>query len=248
MQELIKIESSEEGKQTVNARELHQFLEVGKDFSSWIKDRIEAYGFTEGQDYLLTKIGEQLASGTKYKNEYFVSLDMAKELAMVERNAKGKQARQYFIECERKAKSTVVDPVNLLNDPAAMRGMLLSYTEKVLTLEESVKALTPKSEAFDLIAAGEDAITLTEAAKVVGIKRSLLTARLHAEGWIFRLNKSWVAYDKYIKNGYLRYKEARYTSETTGMDAIKPYCHVTPKGLAKLALMLSSPSSNQEAV
>lgn len=104
MNQLIKIEHADDGKQTVNARELHQFLEVGKDFSSWIKDRIEAYGFAEGQDYLFTKIGEQLASGTKYKNEYFVSLDMAKELAMVERNAKGKQARQYFIECERQAK------------------------------------------------------------------------------------------------------------------------------------------------
>lgn len=136
-------------------------------------------------------------------------------------------------------KAPAPDPMKLLGDPAAMRGLLLNYTEKVIALEETVKVLEPKADAFDLIAAGEDAITLTEAAKVIGIKRDTLTARLHAEGWIYRLNKAWVAYDKYIKNGYLRYKEAKYTSESTGQEAIKPYCHVTPKGLSKLALLLS---------
>lgn len=244
MNELIKIESGSDGKQTVNARDLHAYLEVGKDFSNWIKDRIEQYGFTEGDDYVLTVAKVGVRSNVTQK-DYHITLDLAKELSMVERNTKGKEARQYFIECERLAKQVVVDPVNLLNDPAAMRGMLLNYTEKVLALEESVKTLTPKSEALDLIAAGEDAITLTEAAKVVGIKRDTLTARLHAEGWIYRLNKAWVAYDKYIKNGYLRYKEAKYTSESTGQEAIKPYCHVTPKGLVKLAMLLSGPINQQ---
>jgi phage anti-repressor protein len=105
MNQLIEINTSEAGIKTVNARDLHAFLEVGKDFSSWIKSRIEQYGFSEGADYLLTHVGEQLASGTKYKIEYHCTLDMAKELSMVERNAKGKQARQYFIECEKVAKS-----------------------------------------------------------------------------------------------------------------------------------------------
>ncbi len=65
--------------QTVNARELHAFLEVGKDFSTWIKDRIAQYEFIEGCDYLLTEIGERLPSGTKYRKEYYIALDMAKE-------------------------------------------------------------------------------------------------------------------------------------------------------------------------
>ncbi|WP_241076038.1 antA/AntB antirepressor family protein [Achromobacter insuavis] len=88
--------------QTANARDLHAFLEVGKDFSNWIKDRIDQYSFAEHQDFeVFTEIGENPKGGRPAK-EYTLSLDMAKELSMVERNAKGKQARQYFIECERR--------------------------------------------------------------------------------------------------------------------------------------------------
>lgn len=85
----------------VNARELHDFLESRQDFSNWITKRIEKYGFIEGQDYLLNKIIVQLPSGAKYQNVYHLSLDMAKELSMVERSDKGKMARQYFIACEK---------------------------------------------------------------------------------------------------------------------------------------------------
>lgn len=85
----------------VNARELHAFLESKQEFAHWIGKRIEKYGFVEGSDYLIDKIIIQLPSGTKYKTDYHLTLDMAKELSMVERNAKGKQARQYFIACEK---------------------------------------------------------------------------------------------------------------------------------------------------
>ena len=85
----------------VNARELHAFLEGKQECAHWIGKRIEKYGFVEGSDYLIDKIIIQLPSGTKYKTDYHLSLDMAKELSMVQRNAKGKQARQYFIACEK---------------------------------------------------------------------------------------------------------------------------------------------------
>jgi phage anti-repressor protein len=98
--------------QTVSARDLHAFLEVGKDFSSWIKDRIGAYGFAEGLDYLVV---EDLSSpdlvSAKARpqriKEYFLTIDMAKELSMVERNAKGKEARRYFIACEKRLQTGV---------------------------------------------------------------------------------------------------------------------------------------------
>ncbi|UNE53615.1 antA/AntB antirepressor family protein [Bartonella machadoae] len=93
---------------TVNARELHTFLEVGRDFTTWIKNRIKTYKFVCAKDYILTfpKTGErQNVSMT----EYHLTLDMAKELSMVERNEKGRQARRYFIECEKKLKSQSVD-------------------------------------------------------------------------------------------------------------------------------------------
>ena len=73
----------------VNARDLWKFLESKQDFSTWIKRRIEKYEFIEGQDYLLHKFVEQLPSGAKHCIEYLISLDMAKELAMVENNERG---------------------------------------------------------------------------------------------------------------------------------------------------------------
>ena len=88
--------------QLVNARLLHSFLEVARDFSTWIKDRIEEYSFIEDIDYLLPKFGEQTKRrGGHNKIDYHITIDMAKELSMVERNEKGKIARRYFIDCER---------------------------------------------------------------------------------------------------------------------------------------------------
>ncbi|EJC4888499.1 antA/AntB antirepressor family protein [Escherichia coli] len=90
-----------------NARDLHAFLEVGKDFSTWIRIRISEYEFTENQDFiLLPKTGEQRKGrGGHNRKDYHLTLDTAKELAMVEHNEKGRQIRRYFIECEKKLRS-----------------------------------------------------------------------------------------------------------------------------------------------
>jgi anti-repressor protein len=88
-----------------NARELHRFLVVGKDFSTWIKDRINTYGFEEGRDFQLDSpiLGNQKGhGGDRRSKDYHLTLDTAKELAMVENNEQGKAARRYFIECERR--------------------------------------------------------------------------------------------------------------------------------------------------
>ena len=93
-----------DGKQAVNARELHQKLGVGKDFSSWIKNRIEKYGFVKNQDYSsFTQIGER-EKGATVRKEYALSLDMAKELCMIENNEQGRLFRKYFIEVEKAAR------------------------------------------------------------------------------------------------------------------------------------------------
>ncbi|RZN58863.1 antA/AntB antirepressor family protein [Avibacterium paragallinarum] len=85
--------------QLCNARDLHSFLGVGFDFSNWIKNRISDYGFVQNEDYIIVT---ERTNGRPRK-EYHITLDMGKELAMVERNEKGRQVRKYFIECERRA-------------------------------------------------------------------------------------------------------------------------------------------------
>ena len=89
------------GKRAVSARDLHAFLESKKDFSSWIKDRIEKYDFVENVDYVVfTKFGEN-PKGGRPQVEYALTVEAAKELSMVEGNEKGKMARRYFIACEK---------------------------------------------------------------------------------------------------------------------------------------------------
>lgn len=86
---------------TVLARKLHEYLSVGRDYSNWIKGRITKYQFIEGEDYILTNAKTGVRSNVKQVDHY-LTLDMAKELAMVENNEKGREARRYFIECEKR--------------------------------------------------------------------------------------------------------------------------------------------------
>lgn len=85
--------------QAVNARELWEFLESKQRFADWIKSRIAKYSFEEGKDFFII-LGK--SSGGRPDNDYIITLDMAKELAMVENNERGRQARQYFIEVEKR--------------------------------------------------------------------------------------------------------------------------------------------------
>ncbi len=111
MNALITI-TEQNGNQVVNARELHQFLEVDTKFTMWLERRINEYGFTENEDFeVLPNFGKNSKGGRPSK-EYAISLDMAKELSMVERNEKGKQARRYFIECEKQMKKESINSLS----------------------------------------------------------------------------------------------------------------------------------------
>ncbi|WP_195577287.1 antA/AntB antirepressor family protein [Bacteroides thetaiotaomicron] len=112
LNELLPI-GEKNGQKAVNARDLHSFLQVGKDFSTWIKNRIDKYAFIEGKDFQTLYLDYQgnllnirLPQNGDSKNqqvskiEYALSISMAKELSMIENNERGKQARKYFIACE----------------------------------------------------------------------------------------------------------------------------------------------------
>lgn len=106
---LIPVFAGNNNTQLCNARDLHERLEVGRDFSTWIKDRIDQFGFIDGEDYLIAIFGEldspnsgnQKHGGDRRSIDYHLTLDMAKELAMLENNAKGRMVRRYFIQAEK---------------------------------------------------------------------------------------------------------------------------------------------------
>ncbi|QQT94630.1 antA/AntB antirepressor family protein [Acinetobacter johnsonii] len=132
----------------VNARDLHQFLNVGRDFSNWIKKRISEYQFIENQDFIVfAQFGENLQVGRPNK-DYHISLDMAKELSMVERTERGRQARQYFISMEQKAitsHNSLAELNSRLKDGIFSHNLryrqMYRYLQKELTHEEIARCM-----------------------------------------------------------------------------------------------------------
>ncbi|EAR6708259.1 phage antirepressor Ant [Salmonella enterica] len=121
---------SNESALLCDARELHTFLEVGKRFASWITERLTEYGFIENQDYVIASQNREAKTrGGHNRKDYHLTLDTAKELAMVERNEKGRQIRRYFIECEKQLRQQQIQ----LQLPPAHKPILHTVT---LTDEE----------------------------------------------------------------------------------------------------------------
>ena len=132
-----------------------------------------------------------------------------------------------------------IDPMQVLNDPAAMRGLLLGYTEKVIALEELVGALTPKAEGFDTIAGGDGLVNLMTGAKILQLPPRKFTDFLRENHWIYRRagGRSNLAYQDKIQAGYMTHKVYIQTDDD-GTEHVREQAMITPKGLAKLAELL----------
>lgn len=131
--------SENNGIQAVSGRYLHSFLQSKQDFSTWIKNRIKQYGFIENQDYEILAPQNYGASwGGSNKVEYALSIDMAKELSMVERTERGRQARRYFIECEQALKKQKMLPKEQIEKN---EKMMKESDRKIKMLESRCKKL-----------------------------------------------------------------------------------------------------------
>lgn len=227
----------------VNARELHAFLGNKDHFATWIKDRIKQYDFVEGRDF--ASFSEVSEKGGRPSVEYALTIDMAKELSMVERNEQGKKARAYFIECERVAHEVKpVDPMQVLNDPAAMRGLLLTYSEKVLALEAKVAEQQQDVDALGRIATADGSLCITDAAKALQVRPKDLFDYLRAHGWIYRRAGTThdVGYQSRVNAGDLEHKVTTVL-RADGTEKVVEQVRVTPRGLAKLAKLMSPPTA-----
>lgn len=172
--QLIPIKNND-GRTVVNARDLHEFLESRKDFSSWIKDRIERYDLAENEDYVVfTEFGEN-SKGGRPKKEYALTLDAAKELSMVEGNEKGKQARKYFIACEKKLKGE--NPSYLIADPIKRAEAWIQEEKERQALKEQTRQLTEENKNLEA-QIEEDLPKVIFAMAVTESKRSCLVAEL----------------------------------------------------------------------
>ena len=187
MEEIIKI-TEHNGKRAVNARELHKFLESKYQFANWIQERITKYGFVENQDYEVFKENLKNSNGGRPQTEYALSVDMAKELSMVENNDKGRLARKYFIECEKIARESMVASYQI-EDPIKRAERWIEEQKEKKALEAKNQEMQPKAQYFDELVERSLLTGFRDTAKELGLKQGEFIKILIDKGYIYRTPK-----------------------------------------------------------
>lgn len=215
MDELIKI-TEKDGRRAVNARELHQFLECKRDFATWIKDKIEKYGFVENQDFEVFHNFGGNPKGGRPMIEYALSVDMAKELSMVENNERGRTARKYFIECEKIIKERHRIPTNFAEalrlaaeqqeKIEAQQKAIQQSAKEIVALSDQITEMQPKVSYYDKILASKATLTVTQVAQDYGMSAKAFNILLRNFGIQHKVNGQWILYAKYIRQGYVHSK------------------------------------------
>ncbi|WP_273719162.1 MULTISPECIES: antA/AntB antirepressor family protein [Bartonella] len=250
MNTLIEIKEQiidQEIVQTVNARDLHAFLEAKRDFSNWIKDRITRYNFIEGQDFVKTQDlrSPNLASAKSravIAINYYLTLDRAKELSMLENNQKGREARLYFIECEKRVKQVVAPQIDY-SSPKAMIGFLNYLQGQIDQKDTIIEDLTPKAMALESLQRHDGLFGLTEAAKILEMQPKQFIQFLQQKGWIYRraAGGNLLPYQDKIQKQLMDCPTI--TLQTAcGIEKVIPCAKITAKGIGVLSQELKRQS------
>ncbi|WP_375661101.1 antA/AntB antirepressor family protein [Bartonella sp. CL71SXKL] len=234
MNTLIEIREQvidQETVQTVNARDLHTFLEIKARFNDWIKNRIKECKFQENINFItLTK---NLVSGGKVK-EYHITLDVAKHLSMIERNDKGHEARQYFIKCEQLLKQVATPQVDY-SKPEALLGVLNHLQSQIEQKDHVIAELAPKAKALEGLKRSDGLFGLIEAAKMLEVRPKDLTDYLRKHDWVYRRapGAPLLPYQDKIKKGFMDCP-AITIQRPDGTEKVLPSTKITSRGLACL--------------
>lgn len=232
MKELIKI-TEQNGNQVVSARELHDFLGVETKFADWCKRMFE-YGFEADLDFIsiLSK-----STGGRPSIDYALTLDCAKEISMLQRNEKGKQARKYFIEVEKQVKKLVAP-----QDPLSLLKMAVSEIEK---RDKQISVLQPKAELMDRVLDADEKIDIGQAAKILELPfgRNTMFKKLRAQGVFFKNRNE--PKQEFIKRKFFVLKE-KYIKRNNHDGFVVVKVLVTQKGLEFLSKIFDSPDGNNK--
>ena len=228
MNELIKV-TYENDRPTVSARELHEFLEVGARYNDWFPRMCE-YGFADGLDFNLLKIEKVQNEGnrmvSRVVDDAALTIDMAKEICMLQRNEKGKIARQYFIQLEKD-----------WNSPEKVMARALDIAHKTIhnlktenaQQKQIIAEYSPKATYYDLVLQTPDAIAVSQIAKDYGKSAKWLNQKLHEKGVQFKQGDIWLLYQKHAKMGYTKSKTHIYADDQGGQHS-RLHTYWTQKG------------------
>lgn len=226
MNEVITVTLNDKHEPVVSGRQLHEALGVKTRYNDWF-NRMTEYGFIENQDYLAITQKRVTAQGNSTNQvDHVIKLDMAKEIAMIQRTERGKQVRQYFIQVEKD-----------FNSPEKiMARALLMADQKVHKLEAKIEADRPKVLFAEAVSASHTSILVGELAKLlkqngVDIGATRLFSWLRAHGYLIKRNgRDWnMPTQKSVEMGLIRVKETSIT-HADGHITVSKTPLVTGKG------------------
>lgn len=227
MNDLININMD---TQTVSARELYQKLNIGTRFNDWFP-RMTEYGFVEGTDFY-SKMSKTV-NGGRPSTDYEISVDMAKQICMIQRTPEGKEVRQYLIDLEKawntpeqvfaRALKMADRTISSLKDRCKFLGGQVVEQQKV------IDQLEPKASYYDLILQCKDLIATTVISKDYGMSAKKFNSMLHDMGIQYKQGDIWVLYSKYQGQGYLKAKTHNY-ADGNGVQHSKEHAYWTQKG------------------
>lgn len=237
MNDLIPIQQNDDGSIAVSMRALHTGLGIGRDFTTWAAQMF-TYGFEAGTDYseVLPGSGENPLGG-RPRRDWALTIDTAKEIAMIQRSERGQQVRRYFIDAEKRLRAA--QNVEMSDDELMARAVL-SANRKIKSLEATVAEQQPKAAAWDHIVSSAGSWSYEGAAKVLfeqgvaKIGQNRLVDQLVEWGYLYRdAKKRPHAYQRYIEQGLFVTKARVYTDQKTGETRASsaPQVRITGKGL-----------------
>ncbi|WP_373205936.1 phage antirepressor KilAC domain-containing protein [Clostridium tertium] len=239
MKEIIKINTNENDI-TLSGRELHEFLDIGTEYPKWF-ERMTEYGFTKGEDYLVhyydknssevknddaekMSANQRSAKGIIINHE--IKLDMAKEIAMIQRNEKGKQARKYFLEVEKAWNSPEMIMKRALEIAnKRVENLQLENTQQ----KQIIGELKPKADYTDIILKNKGLVTITQIAKDYGLSGQALNDKLHELKVQYKIGEQWLLYSKYHAKGYT-HSETIPITRKNGVKDVNMITKWTQKG------------------
>ena len=215
MNELIKI-TEYNGNQAVSARDLHKFLEVETRFDIWC-NRMFDYGFTENVDYQHLYKNVQFPNGATRQvlDDYALTLDCAKEISMIQRSKKGKEAREYFIECEKLLRSGKFALPTTYKE--ALQSLLIEVESKErLQAQNELQAKelekqAPKVAYYDEVLTSQSTYNANQIAKELGMSAVTLNKKLHELKVQYKQGGQWLLYYPHQNKGYTKTVTYTYT-------------------------------------
>ncbi len=233
MSDFPAIQNHSHLSKVVSARDLHSFLEINRDFPTWLSGRIDQYLFCQGVDFICDSFPQNGGKGGRPTVEYFITIDMAKELAMIERNEKGKQVRKYFIECEKKLLNSMPALPNF-NDPVESARAWADAKESEIKALCSLEAAKPAIEFVERYTNAEGLKGFREVCKLIGAKENQFRDFLIHKRIMYRLNGAWTAYASHIEAGRFEIKTGLSDADHSFNQAM-----FTAKGVAWVSQLWS---------